>query len=50
MARGLPHIEHLLRRAGFGASTADLATFGNLSTAAAISRLIDYEQIECPDH
>ena len=45
MARGLPHIEHLLRRAGFGASTADLTTFGNLSTAAALSRLIDYEQV-----
>jgi uncharacterized protein (DUF1800 family) len=45
MARGLPHVEHLLRRAGFGASTRDLEVFGNLSTAAAIHRLIDYEQI-----
>ena len=45
MARGLPHIEHLLRRAGFGASTADLAIFGNLSTAAAIERLIDFERL-----
>jgi uncharacterized protein (DUF1800 family) len=45
MARGLPHIEHLLRRAGFGLSASDLAVFGELSTASAISRLIDYEQI-----
>jgi uncharacterized protein (DUF1800 family) len=45
MARGLPHIEHLLRRAGFGASVSDLAVFGELSTAAAISRLVDYESI-----
>jgi uncharacterized protein (DUF1800 family) len=45
MARGPSHIEHLLRRAGFGASASDLAVYGELSTAAAISRLIDYEQI-----
>jgi uncharacterized protein (DUF1800 family) len=45
MARGLPHVEHLLRRAGFGASTSDLEVFGNMSTAAAIARLIDYEQL-----
>src|SRR5687768_11323225 len=45
MARGLPHVEHLLRRAGFGLSAGDLAVFGNMSTAAAITRLIDYEQL-----
>jgi uncharacterized protein (DUF1800 family) len=45
MARGLPHIEHLLRRAGFGASADDLAAIGDLSTAAAISRLIDYGDV-----
>src|SRR5687768_14139830 len=45
MARGSPHVEHLLRRAGFGASASDLAVFGNLSTAAAITRLIEYEQL-----
>ena len=45
MARGLPHIEHLLRRAGFGASADDLSVFGNLSTAAAISRLIDFTDL-----
>jgi uncharacterized protein (DUF1800 family) len=45
MARGLSQIEHLLRRAGFGASADDLAVFGNLSMAAALSRLIDYEEL-----
>jgi uncharacterized protein (DUF1800 family) len=45
MARGLPHIEHLLRRAGFGASADDLRVFGELSTAGAISRLVDFESI-----
>jgi uncharacterized protein (DUF1800 family) len=45
MARGVPHVEHLLRRAGFGASVRDLAIFGDLSTAAALSRLLDYEQV-----
>src|ERR671919_104743 len=45
MARGLPHIEHLLRRAGFGASADDLAAMGSLSTASAIARLIDYEDV-----
>jgi uncharacterized protein (DUF1800 family) len=45
MARGLPHVEHLLRRAGFGASTSDLAVYGNLSTAAAISRLVDFDRL-----
>ena len=38
-------IAHLLRRAGFGASSDDLATFGPLSYAAAVGRLINYEAI-----
>ncbi len=38
-------VEHLLRRAGFGASTDDLATFSRLSDTDAISRLVDYTSI-----
>jgi uncharacterized protein (DUF1800 family) len=38
-------IAHLLRRGGFGASAADLATFGNLSYSAAVDRLVNYNQI-----
>jgi len=36
-------LQHLLRRAGFGASTDDLTAFGNLSYAQAVDRLVDYE-------
>ena len=36
---------HLLRRAGFGASSDDLATFAPLSYAAAVNRLINYDSI-----
>src|SRR5690242_19802727 len=36
-------LQHLLRRAGFGASTGDLTAFGNLSYAQAVDRLVDYE-------
>ena len=51
-------IEHLLRRAGFGASPEDADTFRNMSVPAAISHLIDYEgrpddvdaRIGRPDH
>jgi uncharacterized protein (DUF1800 family) len=45
MARGQPPLEHLLRRAGFGASVDDLATFGPLSMAAALDRLLDYQRV-----
>src|SRR5438132_1280148 len=53
-----PEIDHLLRRAGFGASAADVATFRDMSTAAAVSYLVDYEgrpddvdaRIGRPDH
>jgi len=38
-------IAHLLRRTGFGASSDDLATFGSLSYAAAVDRLINYEAL-----
>jgi len=36
-------IDHLLRRAGFGASPADAGTFADMSTAAAVAHLVDYE-------
>ena len=45
MASGDQSIEHLLRRAGFGASADDLATFGALSYSQAVDRLINYESI-----
>jgi uncharacterized protein (DUF1800 family) len=38
-----PEIDHLLRRAGFGASLADAETFRDMSTAAAVAHLVDYE-------
>jgi uncharacterized protein (DUF1800 family) len=38
-------IAHLLRRAGFGASSDDLATFGNLSYSDALDRLVNYDTI-----
>jgi uncharacterized protein (DUF1800 family) len=53
-----PEIDHLLRRAGFGASLADAGTFRNMSTTAAVDYLVDYEgrpddvdtRIGRPDH
>ncbi len=38
-------IAHLLRRAGFGASSDDLAAIGGLSYTAIVDRLVDYESI-----
>jgi len=38
-------IAHLLRRAGFGASASDLATYGAMSYGAAVDRLINYDSI-----
>src|SRR5262245_57410957 len=38
-------VEHLLRRAGFGARPDEIATYGPLSIDGAIDRLINYEQI-----
>ncbi|HVQ12581.1 MAG TPA: DUF1800 domain-containing protein [Vicinamibacterales bacterium] len=43
MAQLNPEIDHLLRRAGFGASAADVATFRDMSPAAAVSYFVDYE-------
>jgi uncharacterized protein (DUF1800 family) len=45
MARGLPQIEHLLRRAGFGASADDLRTFENMSALSAGSYLLDFDRV-----
>ncbi len=45
MANGNGLIEHLLRRAGFGASADDLATFGRLSYAQAVDRLVNYDAL-----
>src|ERR671918_2237354 len=58
MAHINPDIDHLLRRAGFGASPADAETFRDASTAAAVAHLVDYEgrpddvdaRIGRPDH
>jgi uncharacterized protein (DUF1800 family) len=45
MADGDRLLEHLLRRAGFGASSAELATYSSLSYSQAVDRLVNYEQI-----
>jgi uncharacterized protein (DUF1800 family) len=58
MAQLNSEIDHLLRRAGFGASLADVETFGDMSTAAAVAHLVEYEgrpddvdaRIGRPDH
>ena len=38
-------IEHLLRRAGFGARPDEIETYRGLSLTGAVSRLLDYERI-----
>src|SRR3954470_21430132 len=38
-------IEHLLRRAGFGARPDELAAYGELSLQQAVALLVDYESI-----
>src|SRR5512132_570224 len=43
MSQLTPEIHHLLRRAGFGASPADVETFRNMSFADAVAHLVDYE-------
>jgi uncharacterized protein (DUF1800 family) len=43
MSQLSPEIDHLLRRAGFGASPEDVDTFRDMSTAAAVAYLVDYE-------
>ena len=40
-----PHIEHLLRRAGFGARPDELDTYREESFTGAVMKLIDYERI-----
>ncbi len=44
MPRGDQPIEHLFRRAGFGASVAELAQYDGLSLSAAITSLVSYER------
>ena len=41
---GTRPIDHLLRRAGFGASPADLAVYDGLSFTQAVDRFVDYER------
>jgi len=43
MARTQLHLEHLLRRGGFGASPGELAALGNMSMSQGISYLVNYE-------
>jgi len=58
VSRLAPDLEHLFRRAGFGVTVADAATFGGFSAADAVSYLVDYEgrpddvdaRIGRPDH
>ena len=58
MAQINPEIDHLLRRGGFGVSSADAETFRDMSTSEAVSYLVDYEgrpddvdaRIGRPDH
>jgi uncharacterized protein (DUF1800 family) len=38
-------VDHLLRRAGFGASQADLAAYADLSFSTLVERLVDYETL-----
>ena len=45
MAAGDPLIEHLLRRAGFGASSAELAAYSRLSYSQAVDRLVNYDAL-----
>ena len=45
MATGDGAIEHLLRRAGFGASSDELSTYTRLSYSQAVDRLVNYDAI-----
>jgi uncharacterized protein (DUF1800 family) len=45
MAAGDRLLEHLLRRAGFGATSDDLAAIGRLSYAQAVDSLVNYDSI-----
>ncbi|PYR73817.1 MAG: hypothetical protein DMF87_24700 [Acidobacteria bacterium] len=58
MAQLNPEVDHLLRRAGFGASAADMETFRDMPLTGVLSYLVDYEgrpddvdqRIGRPDH
>ena len=58
MARLNPEIDHLLRRAGFGVSAAEVDTYKDMQFAQAVAHLVDYEgspddvdeRIGRPDH
>ena len=58
MARLNPEIDHLLRRAGFGVSAAEVDTYRDMSFPQAVAHLVDYEgspddvdeRIGRPDH
>ena len=58
MAHVNPEIDHVLRRGGFGVSSADADTFRDMSTSEAVAYLVDYEgrpddvdaRIGRPDH
>ena len=43
MSQLSPELDHLLRRAGFGASPADVDAFRDMSPKAAVDYLLDYE-------
>jgi uncharacterized protein (DUF1800 family) len=45
MARGSPQLEHLLRRAAFGATPDELRFYENLSQSQAIGHLVDYDRM-----
>src|SRR5258708_24971092 len=40
-----PHVEHLLRRAGFGARPDELETYRQESFTGSVTRLIEYDRI-----
>jgi len=40
-----PQIEHLLRRAGFGARPDELALYGGMSTKQAVNALVDFDSV-----
>src|SRR5436190_15139027 len=58
MAQINPEIDHLLRRTGFGVSSVDAGIFRDMSPAAAVDYVVDYEgrpddvdaRIGRPDH
>ena len=45
MARGSPQLEHLLRRAGFGATGEELRFYDDMSLTQAVNHLVDYDRV-----